>query len=302
MKRRSPANGSPKLTEPRFDKKFIAFVDILGWRSLVNRAQRGQDPTLAALSELLSALGTEQDRNHIKTHGPMICPQAPRIRDDLDFVVSPASDCVVVSSEVSPAGLINLVSHCWTACTKLLTKGVMCRGYIHRSQIYHTSQRQIGTGLSDAVDREKQVSIFKTDVDERGTPFIEIDREVIEYVASQSNACVKEMFWRMVKQQGEVGAIFPFQRLNHQLNLGGFGTKFDPERERRSIDNMRACIRNMKKQVEANVDPVNKSALKKGAHYIRMLNLQLEACDKTEEAIDFLMQPYPDSRFGHHSQ
>lgn len=95
----------------------------------------------------------------------------------------------------------------------------------------------------------------------------------------------------MVKQQGEVGAIFPFQRLNHQLNLGGFGTKFDPEQERRSINNVRACIRTMKKQVKANVDPANKSALKKGAHYIRMLNSQLEACDKTEETIHFLTQP-----------
>ena len=61
----------------------------------------------------------------------------------------------------------------------------MCRGYIKRGQIYHTEQRQIGTGLSDVVEREKVASIFKLDSDERGIPFIEIDRDVIQYVEHQ---------------------------------------------------------------------------------------------------------------------
>ena len=47
----------------------------------------------------------------------------------------------------------------------------MCRGYINRGRIYHTTEQQIGTGLNSAVEREKQVSIFKKDADERGTPF-----------------------------------------------------------------------------------------------------------------------------------
>ena len=172
----------------------------------------------------------------------------------------------------------------------------MCRGYIKRGQIYHTEQRQIGTGLSDVVDREKQVSIFKMESNERGTPFIEIDSDVIEYVAHQPDKCVKEMFWRMVRKEGDIGAIFPFQRLNHQLVLGGFRSRFDPERERSSVNNMRTCIRDMKRQVEENIDPSNESARRKGTHYIRLLDAQLEACDKTEEMIDYLMQPLSTGR------
>lgn len=285
------------LTEPHFHEKFIAFVDVLGWRSLVRRAEEGQDLTLAELTEILNALGTQKDRKQYETYGPTTCPEAPRIRDDLAFQISQASDCAVVSSEISPAGVINLISHCWKACTTLLTKGIMCRGYIKRGQIYHTEQQQIGTGLSDVVEREKVVSIFKMDSDERGTPFIEIDRDVIQYVEHQPDECVKEMFSRMVRQEGDVGAIFPFQRLNHQLNLGGFGLEFDPERERDSVNNMRSCIRSMRKQVELNVDPSNESARRKGAHYIRILDTQLVACDKTEEAIQLLMQPFPSGRF-----
>ena len=285
------------MKEPQFGEKFIAFVDILGWRSLVKRAEEGEGLTLSELSEILNALGTEEDSEQYRRYGPTMCPEAPRIRDDIDFQLTSASDCVVVSSEISPAGLINLVSHCWKACISLLTKGIMCRGYIKRGRIYHTGKRQIGTGLSDAVDREKNVSIFKRDSDERGTPFIEIDKDVVQYVEKQPDECVKVMFFRMIKQEGGVGAIFPFQRLDHQLNLGGFGLGFGPERERESVNNMRTCIQNMRRQVELNVDASNESARQKGEQYIRMLDAQLVACDKTEAAIDFLMQPFPADRY-----
>lgn len=285
------------MNEPHFSEKFIAFVDILGWRSLVRKAEEGEGMTLAELSEILDALGTQEDSEQYRRYGPTTCPEAPRVRDDLDFRLTLASDCVVISSEISPAGLINLISHCWKACTSLLTKGVMCRGYIKRGQIYHTGDRQIGTGLSDAIDREKNVSIFKRDSEERGTPFIEIDADIIRYVEKQPDECVKVMFSRMVRQENNVGAIFPFQRLDHQLNLGGFGMEFDPERERESVNNMRTCIQNMKKQVQLNIDASNESARQKGTQYIRMLDAQLTACDNAEAAIDFLMQPFPADRY-----
>ena len=260
------------MKEPQFGEKFIAFVDILGWRSLVKRAEEGEGLTLSELSEILNALGTEEDSEQYRRYCPTTCPEAPRIRDDIDFQLTSASDCVVVSSEISPAGLINLVSHCWKACISLLTKGIMCRGYIKRGRIYHTGKRQIGTGLSDAVDREKNVSIFKRDSDERGTPFIEIDRDVVQYVEKQPDECVKVMFSRMIRQEGDCGAIFPFQRLVHQLNLGGFGLEFDQERERESVNNMRTCIQNMRRQIELNVDASNESARQEEEQYIRMLD------------------------------
>ena len=285
------------MIEPQFGEKFIAFVDVLGWSALVKRAEEGKGLTLAELSKILNALGSEEDSEQYRIYGPTMCPQALRIRDDIDFQLTSASDCVVVSSEISPAGLINLISHCWKACISLLTKGIMCRGYIKRGQIYHTRDKQIGTGLSDAVERERNVSIFKRDSEERGTPFIEIDRDVVQYVEKQPDECVKIMFSRMVKQEGDVGAIFPFQRLDHQLNLGGFGLEFDPKRERESVNNMRTCIQNMKKQVELNVDASNESARQKGEQYIRMLDAQLVVCDKTEAAIDFLLQPFPADRY-----
>lgn len=284
------------MTKPQLNEKFIAFYDVLGWKSLVRASEEGRGMTLAELSEIVTALGTDEDRKHFEEYGPTTCPEAPRIRKDMDFQITPASDCVVISTEVSPAGLINLVSHCWTACFKMLSKGVMCRGYIKRGQIYHTADQQIGTGLSDAVEREKQVSIFKKEADEGGTPFIEVDKEILQYVEDQSDQCVKEMFSGLVKKDGDLAAIFPFQRLNHDFIIAGAGITFDPEKERTSLNVVRDWIHKMKEQVRRHIDPADESAQQKGDHYIQMLDAQLVACDRTEEIIEDLIQPFPARR------
>lgn len=280
------------MTNLQLTEKFIAFLDILGWKSLVRASEEGSGLSLSELSEIVAELGTDNDHKHFEQHGPMICPGAPSLKKDVDFRITSISDSVLISTEVSPAGIINLISHCWTACFKLLSKGIMCRGYIKRGQIYHTPEQQIGTGLSDVVVREKQVSIFKKDADERGTPFIEVDAEVVQYIEHQPNRCVKEMFSRTVKSEDDLTAIFPFQRLNHSFTVGGFGKTFDPEKERESLNIVRGWIHKMKEQVRRHIDPSDESALRKGDYYIRVLDAQLTACDRTEEAIDQLTKPY----------
>ena len=285
------------MSEVQYTEKFIAFFDVLGWESLVRASDKGCGLSLGELCEIVTALGTDEDRKHFEKYGPTICPDAPRIRKDMDFRITSASDSVLISAEISPAGLINLVSHCCMACFKLLSKGVMCRGYINRGRIYHTTEQQIGTGLNSAVEREKQVSIFKKDADERGTPFIEVDKEVVQYVEHQPDQCVKEIFPRLVKAEGDLAAIFPFQRLNHSFIVGGFGTTFDPENERASLNVIRGWIHKMKEQVQRHIDPSEESALRKGNYYIRMLDNQLVACDQMDDAINLLAQPFPSGRF-----
>ena len=280
------------MTDLQFTEKFIAFVDVLGWKSLVRAAEAGQGMTLQELSEIVTALGTEADRKRFEICGPTTCPEAPRIRKDIDFSITSASDSVIISTEISPAGVINLVSHCWTACFKLLSKGILCRGYIKRGKIYHSLEQQIGTGLCDVVEREKKVSVFGSHACERGTPFIEIDRPVLEFVENQSDRCVKEMFSRLVKQDGDLAAIFPFESLNHSFSLGGIGRKFDSERERASLNIVRGWIHMMKEQVQQHIDPSDNDACQKSDHYVRMLDAQLDACAETEKMIDLLIQPH----------
>ncbi len=280
------------MTTLQFTEKFIAFLDVVGWKFHVRASEEESGLSLSELSDILTDLGTDDDRKQFEQFGPIICPEAPYIKRNIDFCITCVSDSVLISTEISPAGLINLISHCWTACFKLLSKGIMCRGYIKSGQIYHTSEQQIGTGFSDVVEFEKQVSIFKNDVDEKGTPFIEVDAEVVQYVENQPDRCVKEMFSRMTKSEDDLTAIFPFQRLNHSFTIGGFGKPFGPDDERESLNIIRGWIHKMKEQVQRHINLSDESALRKGDHYIRMLDAQLAECAYTEQMIERLTQPY----------
>lgn len=275
-------------------EKFIGFFDIVGFKSLMARADAGNGMTHSELFDIVKLLGSETDRAERLKYGSKICPHAPFVQRDVDFHITQQFDCAVVSAEISPAGAINVISHCWTACLELLSKGLMCRGYIKRGLVYHTEKDVFGPGHVDVVEREKQVSFFKGDSDKSGTPFIEVDKTVVDYIATQPDSCVKEMSGRMLRTEGGLTAIFPVKRLNHSFMIGGFGMpKFDPEKERKSLNNVRDWIRRMKRDVESYIDPDNASAVTKGGHYGRMLDQQLLACDETERAIDMLSQPFP---------
>ena len=274
-----------------FSDKFVAFVDVLGFKGLVAAAEDGSGMALPELLELLTLLGKGTERARFEQHGPMTCPHAPYIERNIDFRVTQISDCVIVSSEVSPAGVVNLVSHCWGAVIELLSKGIMCRGYIKRGKIFHTDSQVIGSGYQQAFASEYQVSAFAREANERGTPYVEVDPDVVQYVDMQPDSCVKTMFERMVKRDSESTVLFPFQRLQHSFIVAGGGRKFDPERERTSNRNLRAMITKMKDRVLSFVDPNNASAVNKAAHYIAALDAQLQACDKTDEMIDMLSSP-----------
>lgn len=285
------------MNEPAFQDKFIAFVDILGFKGMVESAEQKTGRSLSEIQELLRILADEEEATFYKSHGPRVCPESVRLHQDLSFRSTQVSDCVIASSEVSPAGVINLVSYSWGIALGLLLKGVLVRGYITRGKILHEGQQFMGTGYQTAYEREAGVSAFKREADEKGTPFIEIDPTVAEYVKNDTDGCVRKMYERMVKTDGELGAIFPFQRLQHSFMIGGFGMPpFDAEKERRNNAVVRGNISVLKEKVLQYVDRSNAAALRKINHYLSALDAQLVVCDRTDQAIDALGQPYPRSR------
>lgn len=285
------------MSDTEFKDKFIGFVDVLGFKSIVKAAESGSGMSLPELLELLKELGTPEDREHHIKYGPITCPESRYIQRHLDFQVTQISDCVVVSSEVSPAGVINLVNHCWGAVIGLLTKGVMCRGYITRGSVHHTGDQIIGSGYEEAYSREAEVAAFKRKADERGTPFVEVDPVVCNYIRHHGDRCVKEMFCRYVKEDENVTALFPFKRLSHSFIFAGFGQTFNPEEEKHSNQNLRLSIERFKERIMLFVDQSNPDAVSKAEHYIAALDAQLAMCDRTDEIIDELNSPYPAHRF-----
>lgn len=280
-----------------FREKFIAFLDVLGFKAYVRSAEAGLARSLPEILEMLRKLGSAEERDHFRQYGPIICPDAPYIQKDLDFRFTQISDCAVLSAEVSPAGVINLVDRCRMAVFRLLEDGVMCRGYITRGKIFHSDTQFVGSGYQEAYEKESQVAVFKREADERGTPFVEVAPHVLQYVASVKGTCVQKMFERMVRRDGDAAAVFPFKMLSHSFVIGDcLGRKFDAERERKSNRNMRLILEKLVAGVRASVDPANSRALRKAEHYVRALEAQIEICERTDRVLDELSAPWPRHR------
>jgi hypothetical protein len=282
------------MNEITFKEKFIGFVDILGFKGLVKAAEEGTGMPLVEILDLVKILGTSEDRMEFVKFGPLVCPKSRYIQRDLDFQITQISDCVVVSSEVSPAGLINLINHCFSVVIKLMNQGIMCRGYITQGSVYHIDKQIIGTGYQEAYRKESSVTAFKREADERGTPFIEIDPVISDFVRSHGDSCVRKMFSRYIKDDGIVKALFPFLRLQHSFTGGNLhGHKFNPEKERESNKNMHLMIEKMKENVMAFVDRSKPDAIQKAEHYILALDAQLDVCKTTAGIIDRLCTSFP---------
>lgn len=193
-----------------YKDKFIAFVDILGFSDLVEESEEPKEgaPTLADLLDLTRKLG--------RPNASVVWYPALSLSKGLDFRITQISDCVVVSTEVSPAGIINLLTHCSIVSLELLIMGYCCRGSVTRGKIYHTDNQFIGSGYIKAVKAEKKVSIFQVHNNDNGTPFIEIDPSVCTYIMKeQSNECIRQMFRRITESDGNNTAISPFPAFKH---------------------------------------------------------------------------------------
>ena len=78
--------------------------------------------------------------------------------------------------------------------------------------------------------------------------------------------------------------------------IGGFGQEeFDPNKEKVSNNNIRKLLHTLIERIEGFVDPENEKAMNKSRYYIKAIKEQLTACDKTDEMIDILCQPFPRS-------
>ncbi|HEX5261888.1 MAG TPA: hypothetical protein VFW13_00060 [Phenylobacterium sp.] len=192
--------------------KIIAFVDIVGFTALVEAAEAAGGDFSRAL-ELAGALGSAADSDRFKAHGPTTCPGSAYIQRDLDFQVTQISDCVVISVEVSPAGVSNLISHCFGIAINLLAKNALCRGYVTMGSIHHAHGQFIGTGYMHAYRAERDVAFLRADASEGGTPFIQIDQSVLDYVRDETDSCVRMMFERVTRSDGGYTAIYPFKAL-----------------------------------------------------------------------------------------
>jgi hypothetical protein len=277
-----------------YEDKFVAFIDILGFSDLVRQSEEGgpDAPTVEDLLALTKLLGDTAGRARFAERGPAACPHAPYISKDLGFRVNQFSDSVVVSAEVSPAGLINLLFHCFGIPTALLARGHLCRGYVTRGKIVHTDTQFFGSGLLRAVDGERRVSIFQIDAADSGTPFVELDSAVCDYIAAQDDSCVKTLYGRMVENDGRVTAISPFPALK-KIPAAVIRDDFDPARWKKQIGVSRTNLLQIVTRLENAETTATERGRAKIDHYKRKLAEVLAVKDRDDELMDRLASIYP---------
>ena len=287
-----------EFMEAKSEDKFIAFLDVLGWKSLVRKTEQRNNFSLTEVVSILDMMKQElQSRKEMLFHGGSeVCPGAPHIRRDIDFCYTTFSDSVVISTEVSPAGLVSLINCCRVIYFKLIMRGgLMCRGYIGRGPIYHTEEYCVGSGLGDVVDGEKKVSVFRTEDGEVGTPFIELDDKVLQFLKNEvTDSCVVETLEDMVKGKDGIAAIFPFR----SLDPGRFGSaNIDLEEATRYVHVVRKWIDGAKKMVNGNVGSNCQKVRRRVDILAQILNEQLVVCRQFEEEITKMSEDFPAHSF-----
>lgn len=274
-----------------YQDKFVAFIDILGFKNIIESSAANGTPTVNEIREMLARLERKSTIEQICAEGPPICPCSNRVSETLQFQVTQTSDCSVISAEISPAGAINLLQHCWSVAFSLLKTGHLVRGYITRGELFHEGQVFFGPGYHAALTGEKDVRFQSEAAGYTGTPFIEIDTKFVSYVRNVADPCVETMFSRLVAEcDSGFFAIFPFLALQHEFAIG---KDFYPAKEREQVEQARNWIRSLQILVQLNA-PDDIRSQKKTRSYLDALKTQMQKCDEIDEMIHLLLQSISD--------
>lgn len=117
---------------PLYGERYVAFLDVLGFKALVEEADRHRDQISTILTSLLAF------REILERYG------ASEVR------YSQFSDSVIISAPRTEAGMTYLFEACVRISTRLLKEGVLVRGGIVRGNVMHTEQVAFGPAIAEA--------------------------------------------------------------------------------------------------------------------------------------------------------
>lgn len=121
------------MADDRYDNRYCAYVDILGFRELVGKlaSAPGQFDALRKLLE--------------RIHSPK--GEALEVYTDADFRAQSISDAVAISTAANPHGLALMVYSLEQLTLDLLYEGFLIRGAIVKGSLYHDDKMVFGEAL-----------------------------------------------------------------------------------------------------------------------------------------------------------
>jgi hypothetical protein len=142
-----------------FEECFVAFVDILGFSDIVNRAS-SDGVTFGIVRDALAIIDAQVQR--LEEHRELCASLDPAAR----FLWSPSptemtafSDCYLISGKVSD-GAWPVFAAVQALGANLLIHGILTRGAVVRGKAYHHGRVAFGKAIIEAHNIEQNVAHY----------------------------------------------------------------------------------------------------------------------------------------------
>lgn len=135
--------------------RVVAFVDILGFRSVLSRMFDRND--LALYGRIRKALRSLSMLVHI-TNKPIF--RYSEERGPVTAGATAFSDCIVFSDALTPVGVESVGAKVALLSTWLLRDGILCRGAIASGPAVHEDDILFGPGLVAAYELENKAAFY----------------------------------------------------------------------------------------------------------------------------------------------
>jgi hypothetical protein len=150
------------MAKGRFQQRFIAFVDILGFSSIVERMS-SEGHLFTTVRDVLKDLDRQSHdfqryrREHRDKREATRRKGRATLVGDTNLQMTAFSDCYVLS-EVSPAW--HVLAAVQALGSRFLAEGILTRGAVVQGNAYHNGRVLFGPGIVDAYRLESDVAKY----------------------------------------------------------------------------------------------------------------------------------------------
>jgi hypothetical protein len=172
-----------------YSERYVAFIDISGFSNIVRHSVGS--PMQA--TELAAAF----DRMHQRWSNPAL--QLTHDIANCDFRVQSFSDCTVMSTAATPAGLHYLLLMVTQFARDLMGIGLPVRGGVAKGLLYHADNGVFGPAFLDAYAMERDIADF---------PRIIVDQATHKDFEAGSPPATWDVFSRPALRYDDDGPVF----------------------------------------------------------------------------------------------
>ena len=159
------------------EERFVAFIDILGFKDLVKRIEANGHNSENALKTVKSVLNFMDE----ETYNPNYSADLPIYKETEEGIVelelgdprlTYVSDCIIISTEATLDGFKALSRKIHKITSDLAVDGIFCRGAISKGKLFHKGRILFGSAY---------VRAFQLEEKEAKYPRVIVDPDILDF-------------------------------------------------------------------------------------------------------------------------